>query len=52
MGATIIVASVVGLIFILIVANEIRKKIKGTPSCACGGNCGACGACPSKKEEK
>ena len=52
MGATIIVASVIGVVVLLIIAGEIRKKIKGKPSCACSGNCSACGVCPSKTEEK
>ena len=52
MDATIIVASVIGVVVLLIIAGEIRKKIKGKPSCTCGGNCGACGICPSRSEEK
>ncbi|MBR2612844.1 MAG: FeoB-associated Cys-rich membrane protein [Clostridia bacterium] len=51
MGPTIIVASIIGLVFVAIIVNEIRKKIQGKSSCSCGGNCGACGLCPSKKED-
>ena len=40
---TVIVAAIIGVIFVAIVANEIRNRIKGKSSC--GGNCGACGAC-------
>lgn len=31
--------------FVGVVAFGIRNKIKGKPSCSCGGNCGACGLC-------
>ena len=47
MWPTILVASLVGVVFVAIVVNEIVKKIKGKPSCSCGGNCGACGLCRS-----
>lgn len=40
---TIIVASVVAIIFALVIVNEVRKKKSGKGSCSCGGNCGACG---------
>ena len=46
---TIIVAAIIGVIFVASGANEIRNRIKGTSSCACGGNCGACGACSHSK---
>jgi hypothetical protein len=49
---TIIIASVIAVIFIAIVANEIRKKKKGIPSCSCGGNCAACGICPHQSDNK
>lgn len=39
---TIIVASIVALIFIAIVVVNIRNKKKGKGSCSCGGSCGAC----------
>ena len=42
---TIIVAAVIGIIFVAIVANEIRNRIKGKSSCSCGGSCGSCNAC-------
>ncbi len=37
---TIIIASIVAVIFIAIVASEIIKKKKGKSSCSCG--CGGC----------
>ena len=46
---TVIVAAIIGVIFVAIVANEIRNRIKGKSSCSCGGNCGACGACSYSK---
>ncbi|MBQ3015291.1 MAG: FeoB-associated Cys-rich membrane protein [Clostridia bacterium] len=50
--ATIIIASVIALLFIAVVANEIIKKKKGKPSCSCGGNCGACGLCHLDKDNE
>ena len=49
---TIIIASIIAVIFIAIVANEIIKKKKGIPSCSCGGNCDACGICPHQSDNK
>ena len=43
MWPTVIAASVVGVIFVWIIAVQIRNKIKGKSSCSCGGSCGACG---------
>ena len=37
---SIIIVAVLGVAFIAVVANEIRKKKQGKPSCSCGGNCG------------
>ena len=51
MWPTIIIASLIGVIFVAIVVNEIVKKLKGKPSCSCGGNCGACGLCQVRDEE-
>ena len=51
MWPTIIIASLIGIVFIAIVTNEIVKKVKGKPSCSCGGNCGACGLCHSRTEQ-
>lgn len=51
MWPTIIIASLIGVIFVAIVVNEIVKKIKGKSSCSCGGNCGACGLCHSREEK-
>ena len=48
---TALVASIIGGIVVLIIIGEIRKKKRGQSSCSCGGNCGACGLCPSQKEK-
>jgi xanthine dehydrogenase iron-sulfur cluster and FAD-binding subunit A len=40
---TIIAASVIGLIVVLIYARQIQNKRAGKGGCSCGGNCGACG---------
>ena len=49
---TVIVASIVAIIFISIVACGFVNKKKGKSSCSCGGNCGACGAgCSGNKKE-
>lgn len=37
---TVIIAALVAVIFIAIVAGEIRKRKKGEGSCSCG--CGGC----------
>lgn len=51
MWPTIIGASVVGLIVILIYARQIRNKRIGKGGCSCGGNCGACGMdCHSRED--
>ena len=53
MWPTIIIASVIGVIFALIVAKEIINKKKGKSSCSCG--CGGCAfkdSCHSKAEDK
>ena len=47
---TIIVASIIGIIFVSIIVNEVRNRMKGKSSCSCGGNCGACGACGHKQK--
>lgn len=43
MWPTIIVASLVGIVFLAIVISSIVGKIKGKPSC--GGHCGSCQLC-------
>ena len=48
---TIIVGSVVALIFIAIIVNEIYMKKTGKITSPCGKNCGACGLCHPKKSE-
>ena len=47
---TILVASVIAVIFAAIVITGIRNKQKGKHSCSCGGNCGACGICGDSSE--
>ena len=42
MWPTIIVGTLVGILFVAIVVNEIIKKKKGKRTCSCGGNCGLC----------
>ena len=49
MWQTVLVASIVAVIFVAIVVNEIIKKKKGKSSCSCGKSCGACGLCQNKK---
>ncbi len=50
MFPTILAASVVGLLVILIYARQIKNKRTGKGGCSCGGNCGACGMdCHSQK---
>ena len=50
---TIIGALIVAVVFIAIVANEIKKKKSGKGGCSCGSNCGACPmACHSLEENK
>ena len=50
---TIIIAAVIGVIFVAIVVKGIINKKNGKHSCSCGGNCGACGMCSScDKAEK
>ena len=49
MWPTIIGASVIGLLVILIYARQIQNKRSGKGGCSCGGSCGACGMnCPSR----
>lgn len=38
---TILVAGIIAIIFVAIVANEIRKRKRGQGSCSCG--CSGCG---------
>ena len=44
---TIIIAAVIGVIFVAIVVKGIINKKNGKHTCSCGGNCGACGMCSS-----
>ena len=51
MMPTIIIATVIAVIFIAVIVNEVRKKKSGKSSCSCGGNCGACGmGCHEEKK--
>lgn len=47
---TVIVASILAVILVAIVWNEIRKRKRGQGSCACGGSCGSCTACHGGKQ--
>jgi len=48
---TIIVASIIAAIFVVIIVKGILDKKKGKSSCSCGGSCGACGmGCHQNKE--
>ena len=50
---TVIVASIVGIIFVAIIAHSIVNKKRGKSTCSCGGNCGACGMnCSGDKDKK
>lgn len=40
---TIIIATVIALVFIAIVVNGLLNKKKGKHSCSCGSGCGSCG---------
>jgi len=53
MWPTIIIAAIVGAIFVAIVVKEIVNKKKGRSSCSCG--CGGCAfkeQCHSKANNK
>lgn len=50
MWATVIIATLIGVLVVAILVNEVVKKKQGKSSCACGGSCGTCGACPHKRE--
>lgn len=49
---TVIVASILAVILVAIVWNEIRKRKRGQGSCACGGSCGSCNACHRADEKQ
>lgn len=43
---TIIIASLVAIVFVAIVVSEVRKRKSGKGACSCGGSCGGCaGGC-------
>ena len=42
---TIIGASIIGAVFVLIIVRGIINKKKGKHSCGSCGSCGACNAC-------
>lgn len=42
MWPTILVATVIGVIFLAILIKGIVDKKKGKHTCSCGGSCGAC----------
>lgn len=43
--ATILVGTLVLVIFVAIVARGIHNRRHGKSGCSCGGNCGSCGGC-------
>ena len=49
---TVVIASVIGVLFAVVVIKGIIDKKKGKHSCSCGGNCGACGCCSTNAENK
>lgn len=49
---TVIVASVIGALFLAVLIKGIIDKKKGKHSCSCGGNCGACGCGCGLSEKK
>ena len=50
---TIIVASIIGALLVLIAVRGIINKKKGKRSCSCGGSCSACGMnCHGNDNEK
>lgn len=51
MWATVIIASLLAAVFLVIVVNEIRKKKRGIRSCSCGGGCGSCQLCHRGEQE-
>ena len=50
MWQTLVIAAAIGIIFVAIVVNEIKKKKSGKNSCSCGGNCGVCNGCGEYKK--
>ncbi len=52
---TVIVASVIALVVIAIIVNEIKKRKDGKGGCSCGGSCPGCamnGTCHKPKDEE
>ena len=48
--ATVIIASIVAIIFVAIIASEIHKRKTGKSSCGCScGGCDGCNACHQDK---
>ena len=39
---TVIIASVIFAVAVLVLIFEIRKRIQGKPTCSCGGSCSSC----------
>ena len=44
---TVVVAAVIAIMIVLAVVNIVRRRRRGEHICSCGGNCEACGLCPS-----
>ena len=44
--ATVIIASIVAILFVAIIASEIHKKKTGKSACGC--SCGSCDGCSAR----
>lgn len=48
---TIIVATIVALVFLAIVGHIIRRRKKGKTCCSCGSSCTGCSLCSEEKKQ-
>lgn len=48
--ATVIIASIVAILFVAIIASEIHKKKTGKSACGC--SCGSCDGCSACRQGK
>ena len=48
--ATVIIASIVAILFVAIIASEIHKKKTGKSACGC--SCGSCDGCSACHQDK
>ena len=49
---TSIIGGIIALLFAAVVIGMIKKRRRGEHICSCGGNCDACGLCPSAKQNE